>query len=90
MIMSLDDVISEANAHRQNYEGIGLSDTLVEIVEFAYEYGTAAGVNDLLACIDSVQNFCESRQLKYPARILDGVWDEVNRQLEKEAECQEP
>ena len=86
MTMTLDDVISEANAHRENNEGIGLSDTLVEIVEFAYEYGAASAAQNVLDCIDTVQNFCEERE-KYPlARLLDEVYDEVNQALEEDTE----
>lgn len=84
MSLTLDEVISEANAHRENHEGYGLSDTLVEIVEFAYEYGAASQAQNVLDCIDTVQNFCEERE-KYPlARLLDEVYDEVRQTLEED------
>jgi len=83
MSMTLEQVISETNAHRENEEGVGLSDTLVEIVEFAYVHGQATAPN-VLECIDKVQNFCEERE-KYPlARLLDEVYDEINHCLEQE------
>lgn len=86
MTMTLEQVISETNAHRENEEGVGLSDTLLEIVEFAYVHGQATAPN-VLECIDKVQNFCEERE-KYPlARILDEIYDEINHCLEQENEA---
>jgi hypothetical protein len=83
MSLTLEEVISETNAHRENEEGYGLTDTLVEIVEFAYVHGQATAPN-VLECIDKIQNFCEERE-KYPlARLLDEVYDEINQCLEQE------
>lgn len=86
MSMTLEQVISETNSHRETEEGVGLSDTLVEIVEFAYVHGQATAPN-VLECIDKVQNFCDERE-KYPlARILDEIYDEINHCLEQENEA---
>ena len=83
MGMTLEQVISETNAHRETEEGVGLSDTLIEIVEFAFVHGQASAPN-VLECIDKVQNFCEEHELYPLARLLDEVYDDVNHQLSKE------
>lgn len=86
MSMTLEQVISETNSHRETEEGVGLSDTLVQIVEFAYVHGQATAPN-VLECIDKIQNFCDERE-KYPlARILDEIYDEINHCLEQENEA---
>jgi len=83
MGMTLEQVISETNSHRETEEGVGLSDTLVEIVEFAFVHGQASSPN-VLECIDKIQNFCEEHELYPLARLLDEVYDDVNHQLSKE------
>jgi hypothetical protein len=83
MSMTLEQVISETNSHRETEEGVGLSDTLVQIVEFAYVHGQASAPN-VLECIDKIQNFCEEHELYPLARLMDEVYDDVNHQLSKE------
>jgi len=47
--MGHDEVLEACNKHREIYEGIGLSDELVNIVTFAYNQGWYAAYNLLLA-----------------------------------------
>lgn len=84
MSMTLDEVISEANAHREVEEGIGLSETLVQLVEFAYEQGCESTERDPLLCIDHVQNFCEEHELYPLARLLDEIYDEIRHRIAQE------
>lgn len=39
--MDIEQVLLECNAMRENEEGIGLSDALLKIIEFAYYKGYA-------------------------------------------------
>jgi hypothetical protein len=37
--MNIDEIITECDARRTKEEGVGLSDALIKIIEFAYHEG---------------------------------------------------
>jgi|TARA_R110000824_G_scaffold126842_2_gene286507 hypothetical protein len=50
--MNIDEIITECDARRTKEEGVGLSDALIKIIEFAYHEG-------LRGCTRSAEEIAE-------------------------------
>jgi hypothetical protein len=47
--MNLDEVIENCEKKREELEGVGLSDSLIQIIKFAYKEGTKENENDVVS-----------------------------------------